>query len=184
MKTFEKLINWMPKEFSVLDVGCGGLLGENTSSFLATHFKKVLGICWRPETNEDLRSFKTIFPNVEILHEDFFRKKFDQQFDLVVLDMNIESNLDHNWTNEGLRDLKKLVKPGGYLINYVMMTTEYGDAETSQLLARHRDEFWQSSEFSNRAIGAKLQTLTGWELVTHGQEERRPYIYWVLLKNE
>lgn len=184
MKSFERLIHWMPKEWEVLDVGCGGLLGENTSSFLANHFKKVLGVCWRPETNSDLRSFKEVYKNVDIIHDDFFKIDFKKKFDLVVLDMNIESNLDHNWTDGGLLAMKRLVKPGGYLINYIMMTTEYGDADTAKLIADHRDYFWDTLNFNNKDIGKKLNSLDGWKLIAHEQEERRPYIYWVLLKNE
>lgn len=189
---FQRLISWMPRGFSVLDVGAGGLLGENTTDYLLDRFgvKNYLGVCseehqvgvYQARRNEAKK------PYAKIRVEDFYGIKFWQnlnkkKFDLVVLDLNIENNLK-NWTEGGLAQMKDYVKPGGYLINYIMMTDKYGDEDkTPDLINSAWRKFYGSNEFSREVVGKKLQSLDGWELVAQEMEERRPYIMWVLLKN-
>lgn len=181
-----ELIKWMPKTFSVLDVGCGGLSGENTSVNLVNHFGQgnVTGICKESRWNwKDVAEFKSNFPNVKHINDDFYSHKFDTLFDLVVLDLNIENNILNDWSDDGLQKMRSLVAPKGYLINYIMTTTEYGDPnETPKLLADHRDRWWGS--FESIDIGRRLNSLPGWKFIAHQREERRPYITWVLLQNE
>jgi len=175
MPAFERIIRSLPKELKVLDVGCGGLLGENTSQYLQAYFLDALGV--NIKENKDLVEFKRIYPNAKVVIDDY--KNIKDKFDLVVLDLNIEGNLE-NWSVEGLKNLRGIVKDGGYLLNYIMMTDQYGDSETTELLRQHCGKWWKA--FTREAIGKKLKQLKGWRLQACEQEERRNYILWVLLK--
>lgn len=181
----EKLIGWMPRGGKVLDIGCAGLDGENTSEFLINHFTKegFVGVCRKTQWNkESIANFESKHVGVTVLDRDFYEMEFDGQFDLLVLDLNIDNNILKDWTEEGMERAKSIVKRGGYLINYVMTTTEYGDTDTPALLAKHRDKWWGS--FSDEDITRKLNNINDWEYVAHQKEERRPEIIWVLLKKK
>lgn len=175
MEPIENFISLIPKDASVLDVGCFGHEGVNTSQFLSKHFDKVTGVA----ISRNIEPYIT--DNYTVIFDNFYNYDFKQQFDLVVLDLHIEGNLINDWCNTGIERVKKLVKPGGYLINYVMTTTEYGDAEvTPSLIAWHAKLWW--GELTPEAIGKKINSINGFELVAAKPENRRPYILWVLLK--
>lgn|SRR3990167_853951 len=171
--SFENLIEHFPKTLQVLDVGCYGHEGANTSQFLAKHFEKVTGIAINQSAVDQAAS------NYEVIHDNFYTHNF-QLFDLVVLDLDIENNLLRDWTDKGLNRMKTIVKPGGYLINYVMMTREYGDPDTPDLIDWHTARWWKA--LTPEAVGNKLKSLPGWELIAASPETRRPYILWTLLK--
>lgn len=177
METFEKIISTMPKNFKVLDVGCYGHEGVNTSQFLAKHFDKVTGVA----IAEKVKQFCA--PNYEFIQDNFYDRKFTELYDLIVLDLTIELNLLNDWSNKGLERVHKLLKPGGYLINFVMATTEYGDPEvTPHLLKFHSKLWWGSDEITLEAVGKKLSTIKGFQVVHTEFEQRRPYILWVCLQ--
>lgn len=180
METFDKFIKDLPKDLDVLDIGCFGHEGENTSVFLGNHFDKILGF------NINTKVFKSSnkYPNYEVIIDNFYDYKFrDRQFDLVVSDMTIELNLLNDWCDEGIERIKKLVRPGGYWINFVMMTDQYGDpAVTPDLIRWHSQRFWGSETPNSESVGQKLTKLKGWELVVAEPEQRRDYILWVMLK--
>lgn len=181
MTAVETIISILPKDFRVLDVGALGLLGENTTQFLVDHFgeKNVIGICTRPEQPEP---FLQQHPDFQFIIDDFYVHNFEEKFDLLSLDLNIEKNLE-DWSSEGLEKLKQYIKPGGYLLNYIMTTTEYGDPLiTPHLLRKHWATWWKQLPPHPEAIGRKIKDLNDWELIVAKQEERRPYIIWVLLK--
>lgn len=181
MTAFEKLINWMPKSFDVLDVGAAGLEGENTTDTLVKRFKGYTGICIRPEK---VAAYLQLHPELtgKLLCDDFYSHPFNRHsFDLVVLDMNIDNNMARDWTDEGLARAWELLKPGGYLINYVMMTDQYGDPETPAQIREHWRTWWQGP-INPMTVGNKLYSIRQWEVVATEKEERRPYILWVLLK--
>lgn len=169
----------MPKNTLVLDVGCGGLWGENTTDYLIEHFgdERIQGLVKEGEASYE---FSKQHPNIKFSFGDFHTHEFPITFDLVVLDLDIRGNLI-NWSEEGLKRVKDLVSPGGYLINYVMMTDQYGDPEeTPKLIREHAERFWL--ELTPEAVGRKLDQLEDFEFVAFIQEERRSYIYWVLLR--
>lgn len=181
MTAVEKIISILPKNFQVLDVGALGLMGENTTQFLVDYFgaKNVLGICLKPEQPE---WFLEKYPDFPFVIGDVYATNFANKFDLVVTDFGVEKNLEE-WSLEGLERIKTLIQPGGYLLNYVMTTTEYGDPlETPHLLRKHWAEWWRQLPPHPEAIGRKLKDLNDWEVVLSIQEERRPYIIWILLK--
>lgn len=184
---FQKLISFLPRDLSVLDVGSGGLQGENTTEFLVGHFgvKNVLGIC---RTDHEVGVYQAQrgekkLPPVNIISGDFYEQKFDRKFDLVVLDMNIESNLERDWSDEGLELMRDLVNDGGYLINYVMMTHLYGDPAVTPFFIKDRwKEWWGTEDLKLKDVGERLQKVKGWETFAYDLEERRRYILWVMLK--
>lgn len=180
METFEKLIKDLPKNLDVLDIGCFGHEGENTSVFLGNHFNKILGFNINTKVFESSKKY----PNYEVIIDNFYDYKFrDRQFDLVVSDMTIELNLLNDWCDEGAERIKKLVKPGGYWINFVMMTDQYGDPNvTPDLIRWHSERFWGSPTPNPESVGNKLTKLKGWELIVAEPEQRRDYILWVMLK--
>ena len=179
-KGFKRLISSLPKG-SVLDVGCGGLEGENTTDYLVEYFgvESITGVCkWK----KDIDKYRLKVPEINIIETDYYGIEFNEKFDLVVLDLNIENNLK-DWTDEGLKRTSKLVKKDGVLINYVMMTDAYGDPnETPQMIRDHRKNFWESDEWKNEMVGARIRKIKGFKLLGVEREERRPYIYWVALQ--
>ena len=185
---FEKLISNLPKDSTVLDIGSGGLEGENTTRFLLDRFeaKNIVGICNNQKGVDlflaQLKEAKADAP--VILLEDYNEYQTDRQYDIVVHDLNIENSLQL-WSEEGLERAFSFVKDGGLLITYVMMTDQYGDPdETPALIRRHRDEFWWSTQFNNEMIGRRLNEIDGFEIVGVEREKRRPYIYWVALEKD
>lgn len=164
LSTLERMISVLPPTASILDVGAGGLQDENTGIYLKARFEDYTGINTK-QFGQDILG-------------DFYTHSFDRKFDLIVLDLNIDNNLLKDWTNEGLEYARSLLNPNGFLINYVMVTTNYGDPETPAMIAKHRDEFWNGWE----GIIDKLENLKGFKLMGILQEERRPEILWVMLK--
>lgn len=177
---FEKLISWMPKSFSVLDVGGGGLHGENTTDHLVRHFDRVLCICKEKyETDIYLNQLKERgLPRPEIVNDDYYTHSFDRQFDLVVNDLNVENNLKDWYDMTFTRDH---IKDGGYLIQYVMTTDQYDSEETGAHIREWSKKIWGRVP-DHADIGKKLATQPGWDIIACERELRRPYITWVLLQ--
>ncbi len=185
MTAIEKIISIIPKDSKVLDIGALGLLGENTTQFLVNYFgaKNVTGICIKPEQPD---FFLKAHPDFKFIQEDVFEHPFEEKIDLVVTDFGIEKNIEE-WSEEGLERIKKFIKPQGYLLNYVMATTQYGDPlYTPFLIKKHFVSWWRHlyphEEGIYEAIGNKLKELEDWEVIISQREERRPYILWLLLK--
>lgn len=178
-ETFDKFIRTLPKESSVLDIGTFGHDGKNTSVFLGKYFDKILGF----NINTKVLKDSAQYPNYEVIIDNFYDYKFKQQFDLVVSDMTIELNLLNDWCDSGIERIAKLVKPGGYWINFVMMTDQYGDPKVTPALIRwHSENFWGVTVPNVDAVEQKLSKLKGWELVAAEPEKRRENILWVMLK--
>jgi hypothetical protein len=175
METFDKLIRTLPKELKVLDVGVAGHEGENTSCFLVKYFSDVTGITIRSEK-------EVAWDAYPVIRDDFYKHKFKEKFDLIVLDLNIDNNIGRDWTTEGLGRISKLLNPNGYLINYVMMTDNYGDPETPALIRKHAKKWW--GELTDEAVRSKLSTLDIWRLISCERESRRPEILWILLQRK
>lgn len=183
MKGFEKIIESLPATAKVLDIGCGGLDGENTSDYLIKRFgeSNITGIC--RENNESKR-YKELHPKLNLIFDNFYHKSFDTTYDIVVVDLNIENSLK-DWSDKGLAKIADLLKPGGVYITYIMVTKEYGNpAETPALIENHWLHWWGEPIFSLEAIGNKLNKLDGWEVYETAQEERRSYILWVALRKK
>lgn len=185
---FQKLISFLPRNFKVLDVGCGGLQGENTTNYLTEHFepKNITGIC---NSDHEVKRFQALrveakLQELNIISTDFYKDVLSHDpFDLAVLDLNIENNLLQDWSVEGLKRMELFVKPGGYLINYVMLTNQYGDpTKTPSLISQHWRDFWGTEKLQLRNIGERLSRINSWELFAYELEERRKYILWVMLK--
>ncbi len=177
-KDFEKLISKFPAELKTLEVGVWGHEGVNTSKLLIERFPDYLGMNIREEKK---RECQETFPKAIILNADYYKWKFTTLWDLIVLDLNIENNLK-DWSDEQLERVHKILMPGGFVINYIMMTDQYGDPETPALIREHRDRFWGVSVWDAEAIFRKLGNIKGFQYFAHQREERRPYIYWVVLQ--
>lgn len=185
MNAFEKIISIIPKDLSVLDVGAGGLHGENTSDALLAHFKDYTGICTEKqevEVYQAMREEKKL-SRANIIFGDFLTTDFGRYFDVIVHDLNVEANME-SWEDHFEKVLLRM-RPDGYLVTYVMTTTEYGDPLiTPHLLRKHWATFWKCLPPHNEAIGRKLKEFDYLELILAEREERRPYITWVLLKSK
>ena len=180
-RDFFLLIKDMSPDMSVLDIGYGGLDGENTTEYLLRKFNhnNMVGLV---KENRDSRRYADSHRDIRVLWGAFPDIMPDTKFDLIVADLNIDTNIKHNWTDKGLDMLLKYLDDGGYLINYVMKTTDYGDEATTQLITNHWKEWWGSETFSDVAIVKKLLGLKNFELIDILQEPRRSYITWVKLK--
>lgn len=164
LTAFERLIANIPETASVMDVGYGGLDGENTTKFLRNHFKEVWGLSKDAVATAEYKK-RTGSEDLVILGLYPQDMPGGKKWDLLVLDPNIESNLEF-WSDEGIRQAWNFVKEGGHIITYIMTTDEYGDEETQKLLKDHRAKWWK-----DRLMPPIYEI-----------EERRPEITWVLLE--
>lgn len=178
MIAFEYLLSILPKSFDVLDVGSGGLGGENTTNFLLKYFQKVTGICINKEPAE---KYKIDHPEIDMIIGDYYKHIFDKKFDLIVQDEDVLLNLKDWESNQEYA--RTLLKPGGYLLTYIITTDQYGNPEVHPKAIRdHWVKYWGVWPVDREYIGNKLNGLEKWEAVLDRQEERRPYIHWILLK--
>lgn len=166
LNAVQRLISDLPKDLSVMDVGYGGLDGENTTDWLRAHFGEIDGLNKTPYAVE---KYKIDHPNAD---DDVFLGVYPadmpgRKYDLLVLDPNIEGNLQF-WSLQGMEQAWSFVKDGGYILTYIMLTDLYGDPETQKMIADHRANWW--------AKGLNLP------IVAQEHEERRDYISWVILK--
>lgn len=166
---FERLIAGLPKDLKVLDVGYGGLNGENTTNYLRAHFGTIHGLC---KDAVAVARYNMLYgmgdDHVVIgIYPDDMGQLPDSQYDLLVLDPNIEGNLQF-WSEEGMRRAFEYVKDGGYVITYIMTTDDYGDETTQHQIREHKKVWWDVPR--NLGITGSLA------------EERRPYITWVLIE--
>jgi len=122
MHGFKRIIQKIDRNAKVLDVGAWGLEGENTSQHLKERFSKV------------------VFMNIEqiegvTLVDDFYKCKFREKFDVIVLDMPQEDNVKKDWTNEGLKRVAELLKGNGIFITFILLREEqeYQDVNVSKL---------------------------------------------------
>ncbi len=172
MHEFKKLIQDLDPKSKVLDVGAWGLEGDNTTEYLSERFKDLVTM-----NVKELEGVNLV--------GDFYKHKFKEKFDLIVLDLNIENNILKDWSLKELKRVRGLLKKGGMLINYVMTTDQYGDpGRTPQLIRKRWKKFWRTKKLTNEIIGERLQSIPGYELFLHEQEERRSYILWVALKKK
>lgn len=177
METFDKFIRTLPKDARVLDVGCFGHEGVNTSVFLADYFDHVTGMAISAKVKEHCP------PNYEFIQDNFYDHRFRQEYDLVVTDLTIELNMLNDWSDAGIERISKLVAPGGFWINFVMMTSEYGDPKVTPDLIKWHSQRWWGTEVPNpESVGKKLTNLEGWGLYAAEPEIRRPYILWTMLR--
>lgn len=174
---FERLIEHVPQDSVVLDVGAGGCEGENTSNYLVRRFKKYTGV--NIKHSSDIDRWVMNNPDVEMLFQDFFA--LERKCDFLVFDATIEKQLEQ-WSQTGLSGLGRFINSGGYLAMYIMTDPNYGDENIHKLLRENRDEWWGS--WDKEDIVKKLKNLDGFTFIALEQEERRPEIYWSLLKHE
>lgn len=169
MTSFNRIIQRIRISAEVLDVGAWGLGGENTSYLIFNRFKNTVYM--------NHKQYKGV-----TLVGDFYTHKFKKKFDLIVLDLDIETNVTIDWSLKGLKRCRGLLKKGGILINYIMATADYGKTEkTHELIRTKWKEFWGTDDFESELVGKKLRNIPGYELFIHEQEKRRPEITWVAL---
>lgn len=168
----ERLIADIPKTASVLDVGYGGLDGENTTNFLRAHFEKVEGLCKDKNGVDRYRAFKPESESDDVTIG-FYPNDvpFGKKWDLLVLDTNIEGSLAF-WSAKGLEKAWGFVKENGGILTYIMLTDLYGEEETQKQIIEHRERYWASC----------LPHIVWNHVVAMQREERRDYIMWVLLR--
>lgn len=167
LTAFERLIELLPPGISVMDVGYGGLDGENTTNYLRARFGLIDGL---NKTDYAVARYRALYPDSEkdqVYFGTYPQDMPGERYDLLVLDPNIEGNLAF-WTPHGMETAFQFVKDGGHIITYVMTTDLYGDPTTQKMIAEHRANWW-----------AKKVQLP---IVAQEHEERRQYISWVLLK--
>lgn len=153
---------------TVLDVGCFGLDGENTTNFLIEVFgaSKIHGVCKDP-ASKVLADNNGVTLDVAFFHEEDYGK-----YDLVVYDHRIDDNLKW-WRNPNTSNI------GKYFATYIMTTDQYGDEETPQQIRETWDDVWGGFPTVERIQAKDYSPLKLVKMVT---ETRRPEITWVLLE--
>lgn len=161
------------QQTEVLDVGGGGLEGENTSNHLIERFG-VENVTLINTKIDSVKLFMEKNPDANMLIGNYLTFNFLHKYDIVVLDLNIEQNLK-DWENNHERAWN-LLKPGGSIITYVMTTTDYGDPETKDLIRESMLKVWGTDLITKN-------TLLGNDYVEEVENDnRRNYIKWVILK--
>ena len=128
-------------------------------------------------------TYKKAHPQINFITGDIYTYDFKRKFDLIVLDLEIENNL-RDWA-ENQAHAYKLLKRGGYLITYLMTTDQYGDPdETPALIRRSWKKRWGKWPPSREDVIKSLRTFPNYEFISLCEEERRPYITWVLFKKK
>lgn len=181
---FEKLIELLPRQWKVLDVGGGGLHGENTTDALVEHFDDVTCVCWA-DTETDVykaRLDERKIKRPRFISADYYTIDFANDYGLVVTDLNVENNLARDWSDEGIERVRDMLIPGGVWITYVITTDQYDSEETGAFIREQSKKLWGRFPFDNEDIGKRLSSLKGWEIYGQEQESRRSYIHWVALR--
>lgn len=168
---FNMLVRDMPKDMSVLDVGAWGLTGENTTTYLTNHFKTVITMNIKPIHGVDIVG-------------DFYTNPPNLRFDLIVLDLNIDNNLSHDWTREGMNRIHKMLNPGGFVILYLLTKEGYTNDEPAKTLINNSlNHLWKSSPVTVDGIGNAIMGFKDiFDLVAIQPDDRRDNIAWVKLQ--
>lgn len=168
----ERLIQNIPQDAEILDIGYGGLDGENTTNYLRERFRSVEGIC---KDQNGVDRYRAMYPESsnDKVTVGFYPNDMptDRKWDLLVHDTNIEGNLAF-WSPEGQEKAWSYVKDGGGILTYMMLTDFYGDDVAQAAIKEHRMRYWQNC----------LPHIVWTHVLGMEREERRPYIMWVLLK--
>ena len=161
----ENLIKNIPAHASILDVGYGGLDGVNTTNYLRARFHDVWG--FSKDATAMLRYKEMFGLNDPIILGIYPQDMPQRKWDLLILDININTNLDF-WSDEGLKKAWSFVNDGGYILTYIMTAGFNVPQEIKDMIKQHNKKWWD-----------KNPTVP---IVAQEQEERRPEIIWVLLK--
>lgn len=182
---FQRIIKHIPKDSKVLDVGGGGLDGENTTNFLRERFEdtNITLIDIAPGRIDAYLEKFAVNEVFRVMEGDFYKVNWEEKFDLIVLDLNIDNNIKQDWTSKGLNRIHGLLNPGGIVITYVMITDEYGDADTPKMIGDHMKEFWNSTPPNVYTIRKKLESYSQiYKVFMITKENVRPDIIWVALQ--
>lgn len=182
MRGFEKLIQDIPKNYSVLDVGAGALQGANTTNDLIKHFgtKNYLGICLEQEKIDTFISCRKLNrePIPTIIAEDFYLYT-DVSPDVLVIDLNLDNNLNNEWSDTGIHRAYELTKQ--YYITYVMSYNV--DLAINERVTCHAHDFWGTLPITNSVIRKKLKEYSDlFEVIAIEKDDPRDEILWVKLK--
>lgn len=152
---------------SILDVGCAGLGGENTTDFLVARWgAKVHGVCKDPSVQEYADKH-----GIRIDIKVFDPKEY-AKYDLVCFDARIDDNLAW-WRN------MDTTNTGKYFATYIITTDDYGDKDTSEAIRETWDAVWGGFPTMGRILNKDYSPFKLKKVVT---ETRRPEITWVLLE--
>lgn len=179
---FQRIIKHIPKNSKVLDVGGGGLDGENTTNFLRERFEDIT-IIERVVGRVEEYAQKFGVEGLTIITKDFYKHNFDTKFDLIVLDLNIDNNIQKDWTIEHLWRVHELLNKKGIVIIYVMTTEDYGDADTPKMIRYHMKHWWASIPPNVHTIREMLDDfIYFYKVFMIAKENVRPDIIWVALQ--
>lgn len=179
----------LPSTSSILDIGCYGLQGSNTSKALTDKFYEfgtIEGICFNNYIPEK-------FNRIKLYEGDYFSIYPNKTYDLVCCDLGaisqiklIENDLDNKLYN--------LLNTNGILIFYIFRTNNYSPYENE--IKDHILSYWVKSvtELSdlnglyalsknNISAAVDLKFSNTYELL-NVYEELRNYILWVVLKKK
>jgi len=122
---FQRIIETLPSNSQVLDVGAMGLGGENTTKYLWKRFGE----------NVTCLNKEQIGHAIDIV-ADFYTYDFKEKYDVVVLDMKVKDNIEKDWTFDGFCRIFNLLSSKGIFITYLItdyQELEYQDFDISKL---------------------------------------------------
>lgn len=190
MDAFESIILKIHPNPIVLDVGGGGLKGSNTTNVLIEHFgiEAITCVC----LNKEVANTYAEKTAVKMIVADFYKHEFKEKFDLIVLDLNIDCNVQNDWTDEGMKRIHKMLNPNGIVICYVMAGIEVGYVDSLDMIEAHNLAYWGEEFICAEFFGQDTSSIIDdvlkqkyskiFKVFSIKREERRTEILWVALQ--
>jgi len=172
-KTIEIFVkNNLPKDISIVDLGCG-------SGAILHYLKDELGYNHVKgyDLNKENIEFARRFRGIEIENADIYDIDYGEKFDVVITTENIE-HVSH--PGAYLRQIKKLMKPGGYLL----LTTPHNDRMATILMGLSGDHFCAPNHqnYFNYQNLSKLFISNGLKIKDSWIDDRQKFNLFAFLK--
>lgn len=170
---------------TILDIGAGGVAGENTSEYLYKLFSDSFQIYANHIGESPSNTWCRDHPKVQQIIADCYIHNFGKKFDLIVQDMPLLFNIS-DWEDLDHINVQiyNMLNSGGYYINYIMKDKNYGSSKHQHAIAANHKQHWDSDdgldeEFLSKKIlekyGKKFECI---RIIKEGRRE----LFWVLLK--
>ena len=184
---FDNAVKDLYKIPKVLDVGAGGLDGHNTTKSLHKYFGYANVTCMQIK-EAVARDYVSKYPSTIMKEQDFYEYDFkDEKFDLIVLDLNIDNNINRDWQGDGLKKAHSILNPKGIVVCYICHDNSASPAASDymyleDLIQKHLDGFWGGSVVDEKIKSVIKEKFPMYKLVSINDDVERDNITWIALQ--